>query len=420
MNSGIIYWLWLTTVFGVGSERIWEVMEHFNEPFEAFDFIMSGKADRFLSTVEKQRTRDFTLEKCGKIADLHRARGYGIICYSSLEYPPLLRHIHNPPVILYYDGNIGVFELGRIISVIGTRRPSYGSQRITERFCRDLARSGNTVASGFAMGIDITAHNAAVSAGCPTVAVLGCGLDIDYPRENFRYRDAIKRNGVFITEYPLGTSPYSGNFPKRNRILSGISSAVVVIEAGRKSGTFITSELALQQGREVFCMPPQDIYDERYAGNIIMLRDGATVVYGEEDLRDYYSNFDETLNALYKDSSQYTCEETGQELKPAAIQETVSMSELIAEAFPERLQRTEKFSKNPSVPSGRINAPKPDMSQLSQFQREIAEFISDEEKHIDIISQNFEIDTADLLVELTELELSGLIKALPGKLYGLS
>ncbi len=397
------YWLWLTRVFGIGNERIWEVMRYFDDPAKAYAEILSGFLKDKLSEKELQRALTTSLESCVEIIEICNSKGYDVISYSSPEYPSLLRHIYNPPAILYYDGDIKTFERGRIISIVGARNCCDRSLATEEKLCHDLAVSGNIIASGFAVGADITAHLSAVSADRPTVAVLGCGLDINYPSDNFKYRDKIRKCGVFITEYPIGTSPHPQNFPKRNRILSGIASGVIVIEAGEKSGSLITAELAVQNGREVFCLPPSDIYDSRFAGNIRVLREGATAIYGIEDIRAYYRHFDNSRLDVVNHSLEYVINSDEDEVK----------AEVIAIEENPLLKKSIDFIKKEKVKS--VNDYLTD--DLTDEQKKIITCLFEKELHADVIAEKLQIEMSELMSLLTELEIYGIIKALPGKMY---
>lgn len=396
------YWLWLTMIFGIGNERIWEVMRFYDDPAQAYIELVSETNRFHLSDKETANIKNVNLERCEELINWCKENKYGVISYSSLQYPPLLRHIYNPPAILYYDGDSSVFEHGRILSVVGARSASEKSIITAERLCHDLAVSGNTIASGFAVGIDITAHNAAIKAGRPTVAVLGCGIDVNYPKDNFSYRERLRKSGVFITEYPPGTSPYPQNFPKRNRILAGIASGVVVIEAGEKSGSLITAELALQNGREVFCLPPNDIYDSRFAGNIKFLRDGASAVYGYEDIRAYYRQFDISRLDLSEHTEDYAINgEEPSELPALSARENPFVAKT--------LNNSEGNSLNVISEE--------DMKSLSDECREIVILLKDGELHADIIADKLSMDAGELMMNLTELEIDGFIEAKAGNIY---
>ncbi len=216
--------------------------------------------------------------------ELRRAerQGITILCWDDRDYPEWLRHIPNQPVILYVKGDAAVLaEPG--ISIVGSRAASSYGLRMAETLAGQLARLGVTVVSGLAQGIDTAAHLGALKGGGNTVAVLGCGLDQIYPPENRDLYKAIPARGALVSEYPLGTRPDAFRFPARNRIISGLSRGVVVVEATGKSGSLITANLALEQGREVFAVPGQ-ADSLKSTGCHRLLQDGAKLVTSIADI----------------------------------------------------------------------------------------------------------------------------------------
>lgn len=193
-----------------------------------------------------------SVEKHLKYMELNKI---DIISIDDIEYPSTLREIYNPPICLYIKGNKEILN-NQNISVIGCRECSEYGKQVAQRLAYDLARNGLNIISGLAKGIDSFAHLGALYAKGKTTAVLGNGLDSVYPKENYYLADIIlKTNGAIISEYPLGTKADKKNFPARNRIVSGLSKAIVVVEAKQKSGTLITVDFALEQGRDVFVVP---------------------------------------------------------------------------------------------------------------------------------------------------------------------
>lgn len=382
----VAYWLWLTEIFGAGNERLWTAMKCFGEPDTAYWELCRNNHGLKLNQKELSNIKSVSLENCLKLIDVYNSRGFSITGFSSPEYPDYLRNIYNPPAVLFYKGDIECLNRMPAITIVGARRSSNQSLMIAERISSELAQNGFVIVSGFARGTDIHSHLGAIRAGCPTVCVMGCGLDIDYPKENFIYRDSVLKNGgVFISEYPLGTPPLQQNFPKRNRILSGVSRGVVIVEAGEKSGSLITAELAVEQNREVFCIPPADIYDRRYAGNIRFLRDGAVAVYGYEDIAGYFNPFE---NDIDKEIPEIDEPEISQEV-------------------PENSENSDDSEKTD------------DLSEFSDIQKEIIRILMQGKTHIDVISDKLGYDVSELVAEITNLEFDDVIQSFPGKIYGL-
>ena len=201
------------------------------------------------------------------------------------DYPPLLRTIPDPPMVLFYKGSLPRNEPS--LAVVGSRAATPYGLSVVRDWVPLFTRAGIAIVSGFALGIDRAAHEAALKEGGLTYAVLGCGLDVNYPAANARLREKMSRQGALITEFPLGVRPKAGNFPIRNRIISGLSQAVLVVEASRKSGSLITARLAGEQGREVFAVPGP-VYSLKSRGCHDLLRDGATLADSPEDILSFF------------------------------------------------------------------------------------------------------------------------------------
>jgi len=195
---------------------------------------------------------------------------------SSSDYPELLKHISDPPSQFWCEGDLQVTSLP-CVAVVGARQCTPYGEKSAFDLSKSLAQAGVVVVSGLALGIDTAAHKGALSGGGKTIAVLGCGIDIPYPSENISLKENISQNGVVISEYAPGTRATAWSFPKRNRIISGLSLGVVVVEAGLKSGSLITANLALQQGRDVFAVPG-NISSPLSAGTHRLIQNGAKLV----------------------------------------------------------------------------------------------------------------------------------------------
>jgi DNA processing protein len=215
-------------------------------------------------------------------AEIER-RGVRVITAFDPEYPPLLLEIADPPFALFAAGSLERLRLPAV-SVVGSREATRYGRDVAQRLARELSAVGVAVVSGFARGVDAAAHEAALDGPGGTVAVLGCGLDVDYPREHRRLRERVAASGgLFLTEHPPGEEPRPQNFPIRNRIIAGLASGVVVVEASKRSGSLITARLAADFGRDVFAVPGS-IFSDTSAGAHALLRDGAILCTGTEDV----------------------------------------------------------------------------------------------------------------------------------------
>lgn len=281
-----VFWIWIVNFFGCDKKRIWDIYHTFENPKLMCEAVMNGTVP--LTQKETQRVGKFSLTDAEKILSYCNRRGYGIITYSDTNYPKCLNDIKNPPCMLFYIGDINLLNNDYNITVVGSRNSSYYSRRITEKMCSGLVDQGFNVVSGFALGIDSVAHKTAIRCGGKTIAVLGCGLDVEYPVQNAAFKNIVAQKGVIVSEYLPTEKPIQSNFPKRNRILAAASPATLVIEASAKSGTLITANLAKSLDRKIFCIPPCDIFDERYAGQEAVLRGGGVPVYSVDDITGVY------------------------------------------------------------------------------------------------------------------------------------
>lgn len=210
------------------------------------------------------------------------AAGFRVVTAFEDAYPAALREIADPPFLLFAAGRVEKLMLPAV-AVVGSRNGTRYGRDVATRLARELSLAGVTVVSGFARGVDVAAHEAAREGPGGTVAVLGCGLDVPYPREHERLKEALRATDLLLSEYPPGTEPRPQNFPVRNRIIAGISSGVVVVEASRRSGSLITARLAADFGRDVFAVPGS-VYSDTSAGTHELLRDGAILCRGAEDV----------------------------------------------------------------------------------------------------------------------------------------
>jgi len=284
------YLLWLSNVSGMTNIRVEALLAHFGNACEIYS------ADtcelRGFSFMSETMLDDLTSkEKAGRIDELCRkieSSDTKYITKFEPEYPFLLNAIYDSPLLLYYRGTIPDNRLPNI-SIVGTRKCSEYGVNAAHLISRNLAKCGVTIVSGMARGLDSAAHLGALEGGGLTVAVLGCGVDICYPPENKSLMEKIQNNGCVVSEFPLGTPALKAYFPKRNRIVSGLSLATVVVEADEKSGTEITANLALEQGRDVFAVPGS-IFSKQSIGTNNMLKNGAIPLTNYMDVINYLAN----------------------------------------------------------------------------------------------------------------------------------
>lgn len=370
-----LQWLALSLTPGVGAGRGRKLVDH------------AGGIDR-LFTASLTELESFDLLPaaaaqsiaCGKSLELAtmeydhaREAGATVLVPGDAEYPKQLLEIYDPPLALYVRGNLAIIDKPGI-SVVGTRRPTLYGLGMAERLAGDLAARGLVIFSGMARGVDTAAHRGALKAHGPTVAIWGTGIDEVYPKENKKVAQQIlESGGAILTEFPLGTSPQPQNFPIRNRIISGISIGVLVIEADEYSGTRVTARCALEQGRDVFAVPG-NVTNKMSWGPNTLIKQGAALVATWEDV----------WEALPADTRLALTP-----VEPPASEEATSASLFQG-------------------------------AELSPHEKRVLGLLkSDESTHIDQLVERLcaHFSSSEIFAALFELELSGRIRQLPGKYY---
>jgi DNA processing protein len=279
------YWVGFNLVKGIGAVRLQSLCDHFGDlalawqaPLDALQ--AAGLSPKLSSRVAQVRS-DVDLDMVlARMRDL----GIEILTWDDDLYPPRLKEIDQPPPVLYVRGGFTP-EDAWAVAVVGTRRVSAYGRQVTEELGSFLAANGVTVISGLARGVDAIAHQSALKAGGRTIAVLGCGVDRVYPPEHTQLADKLIASGALISDYAPGTPPDASNFPPRNRIISGLSMATVVVEAGETSGALITAQFAIDQGREVFAVPG-NILAPQSKGTNRLIAQGARPLLSVRDLLD--------------------------------------------------------------------------------------------------------------------------------------
>ncbi|GMQ65044.1 DNA-processing protein DprA [Vallitalea maricola] len=281
------YWLWLNNIKGIGLKKIKYLLNYFDEPkyiWEATDELCEVKGLREIDrkAIIQSRNKDKIIEYYNRIKKSN-------INFYSIDddlYPENLKNIYDYPYGIYVKGDIK--DDSPIIAVVGARRCTEYGREVAKLFGRELAKMGIIIISGMARGIDTAAHKGALEGGGRTYAVLGSGVNICYPKENYKLMDDISHKGALISEFPVNQIPKPGNFPLRNRIISGISDGVLVIEAAGKSGSLITADQALEQGKDVYSIPGR-ITDKLSEGTNNLIKMGAKMVTNIDDILDEIS-----------------------------------------------------------------------------------------------------------------------------------
>lgn len=284
-----LYWLALRMTPGLGARKAVQLLELLRSPEAIFAASPSTlRAEAGLSaSVAQSISSGCAMEDALVEQDKVRRLGARVIPFLDPAYPPLLRDIYDPPVLLFALGRTTLLDTA-MLAIVGTRRPTPYGMAVTERLATDLAKTGLTIVSGMARGIDTAAHTAALQAEGNTIAVFGSGLDHIYPSENRRLSERIMQKGLLLTEYPSGTPGHPQNFPVRNRIVSGMSVGVLVVEGSQYSGSAITTRLAMDQGREVFAVPGNITSTASWGPNLL-IKQGAKLIQGASDVMEELS-----------------------------------------------------------------------------------------------------------------------------------
>ena len=367
------YWLAFSRLPTLGRVRFKRLTDYFGDLGQAWkatlpQLELAGLDRRTAEAVVSARPR----VDPDKELELLHAKGALALRWKDAAYPALLREIYDPPPVLYLSGPLAD-QHRWTVAVVGTRRATAYGREAAEYFSGELAQRGITIVSGLARGVDTAAHRAALRAGGQTLAVFGCGLDVIYPKENATLAQEIVRQGVLVSEHPLGTDPKPEHFPRRNRIMSGLSLGVLVVEADQGSGALITAGLAAEQGREVFALPG-NVFSPFSRGTHRLIQDGAKLVQTPEDVLEELN-----LNVLAKRPAQ---------AQPAA-------------------------APRPQEPAPQLPLPEPSEGRLLSL-------LSHEPIHIDELRRRSGLTIAAVSSVLAMLEIKGLIRQVGGMNYVLS
>lgn len=354
-------WLRLSRTENVGPVTFYRLLEAYGSASKAIDALpdlakRGGRAKPLIAVPLTQVEREYQAIK---------KFGGDIICASEVDYPVSLAAIDDAPPVLTYNGNIALLKK-TCVGIVGSRNASLNGRKFTEKLAQELGASGATVVSGLARGIDTSAHVGSLPSG--TVAVLGGGLDIIYPPENQKLYGDIREQGLIIAESPFGQQPFAQSFPRRNRIISGLSQGIVVVEATFKSGSLITARMAGEQGRDVFAVPGHPL-DPRAEGPNALIRDGAVLVRNAADVLESLSTF-----------------------QSGSLQDSAS-------------QKYEPLNAAPAV----------DDQTLDRTRDEVLSCLSHTPVSVDEIIRSAVLPAAAVQIVILELELAGRVQRLPGQ-----
>jgi len=384
MEENKLYSIWLSTLNGLTPVKIKSLMETYKTAKKLYFMSFSELENEPLEEIVKQTLINKNLDKAKRIFSECEEKGIDILEYNDEYYPPLLRRLSNPPFLLYKKGLDIDYRRYPLGAVVGSRILSDYGKAVTEKLSFDMAKNGFIVVSGMALGADAVAHSNALKGNMPSVAVLGCGVDIIYPFENRQLYDYLCRYGAVLSEYPPGTKPINYNFPQRNRIVSGMSHLTVVTEARLRSGSLITAEMAHNQGKQVFAVP-QNINSAYGQGTNQILKEYAHVITDASDAYKYYCK-------TYADGN-YT---------PTLDNEVK--------------KRQVKKKSTPSIKETHRNLP----DNLNESEKKVLDVLKDGPVHINKISQITGYPLGKIRAVASLLEIRGLVYTASGNAYGMT
>jgi len=413
-----LLWIWLSSL-KVDAQKKLRLLRH----FKSIERLYEADAEAYMSTglikgSSLKHLTDKSLDTAEKIMEKCLAAGVRMLAIDDGDYPERLANIDDAPVVLYYKGTLPSFDSEPVIAVVGSRNSTVYGHMAAERLSYEMSVCGGHIVSGLAKGIDAAAHSGALLAGRPTTAVLGCGPDIIYPKENRRLYEEISVRGCILSEYPPGTPPLRHHFPERNRIVSGLSVGVVVIEAGLMSGALITARLAADQGRDVFAVPGNIDVPESAGSNSLIQSGAKLVMQGWDVLTEYEGLFPDKL---YKsiNGNNYAYTKTAGSKMPDRPQ-TV---------FAEIGTANDENIRTVTDPLNKTGANNLDYNQKSleylrkdftELQMRIILSLAKRPMHLDQIIEECDLTAAKALAELTILEIKGAVTQLPGKWFSVS
>lgn len=398
--DGVIYWLWLQRVLGEGA-FIKSILDRFGSAEGVYHASPAArKSSGLFSSKQLERGASVSLDDCTKIVYECRAHGWQILPYDALAYPEKLKNIYNPPSVLYVDGTLPPLDRLCTLAVVGTRKASGYAVKAANLLCSGAASAGAVIISGGALGVDSAAHTGAITGGGKTVCVLGCGFGTRYLASNRQLRESVRANGALVTEFPPYTQAAKFTFPMRNRIISGLSDGVVVVEAGQKSGSLITARFASEQGRDVYAVP-SSIIDAQYSGTNQLLSDGAMLVTQPDDLISPYRERYPYLQGDVPDIQQMLARDDRQNANSdfSAVSQAETAFENTQQSRAENAARAEKAQ-----------------ALTGDLQTVYAQLRSAYE-HVDAISERCALPSGRVLGALSILEIQGLASSASGKRY---
>lgn len=412
-------WIALAEALGPRSPLLRKLIDRFGTPESVFDAdaatlreVLPDAGEGTLAAILQGRTE----KEAARIALWCHRNGVRILTYDGADYPAGLREIDEPPAVLYCRGTLPASDGRLAVGVVGTRKADAYGERVAYKLSFEMAAAGAVIVSGMAEGLDGIAAIAALNAGGETVAVLGCGIDLVYPKKHTKLAAEIMQHGAILTEFPPGTPPNGWNFPIRNRIISALSDALLVVEAGEHSGALITARYAVLQGKPLFAVPG-DVTSPRSVGTNRLIAEGAIPALDAEGILEHFRFLyrDAVHTEVLPEAMQYSA------LTPDALR--LYGLRMIDDPLPEKpraeakaLKRRKRFSLTEEDEAFTKKEAAPDTSALTPQQKELYLSLPDTGFSVDALTAKG-VPVSEAVSTLTVLEIYGLVRSVPGGMF---
>lgn len=396
MDNRLVYWVWLTLCFPAGSRKMKKLLDEADPQgiYEDRDELTFS----FLNEQELRRMQTISLGSAEKVLDDCRKLGVHIVTMEDELYPDRLRELDDPPPVLYVQGDLSGLDDRLTIGIVGTRDITDYYKRCTGNISFQLARAGTVIISGCAVGCDEYGHRGAIRAGGRTVGVLACGFGVNYPRETEAVRlQMVETGGALISELPPYVHHDRNYFRVRNRLIAALSEGVLVTQVPTRSGAILTADHAINQGKELFCLPPADIFSTECMGAAALIRDGAQVVFSAKDILEVY------LDRFGP----------GMDTGRIPTEDMIAAVSMRAASTP--APKAEKAAVPAAAEEKKEPAALPDT--LTGLQKKILVRLEQGPAHMVDLLEDADVPSWELLAQMTELELMGLVRALSGQQY---
>ncbi len=393
----LIHWLWLATRPNMSDREKFGLLQHFQDAED----IYFAEDYAILPEAVRDSLQDKDLKEAEGILAACAEKNIRICTIQDAAYPAKLKNIIDPPLVLYYKGNLPEFDAQPTIALVGTRKSSAYGYNVARRMGYQMAQSGAVLLSGLADGIDGAGAIGGLTAGGTVVGVLGCGADVVYPAKHKALYADVQQRGCLISEFPPGTPPYKWNFPKRNRVLSGLSNGVLVVEAPERSGALITARSAAEQGRDVFAVPG-NIDMPTFMGSNALLREGATMVTCGWDVVSEYA-------ALYPGKVQQGLAQPEKELPQVAEKPL----------YPEKHRDSDRKKEEKPIDNGAAQPYSDIRGDLPENAQKILDVLQKGQCHADDLAARCGLTASQVSGMVTILQIKGIVMKKPGNILTL-